>query len=1356
MTDLFDSQDIGTPARPTRIPTIVSPFDRPGGGGSSPVPVPASGGLSLARPILNTTARANPLQLIPNPVGQALRVGQSAPAPQVFPGLPDATTALSNKWSDPDVIAAVSTLDDPSRQALIDLDAQRVNSGGNPMTRQETINAAQAITTGTPTTAASTGSPLNIPGNLLSNLGDMVKSIPRIPAALIKEVTSLGQIDDTYGDNQIANLLNSPGFRMIPGAYVAQGLARGGEGVRELAMNPLFTALDLLPGASKLAEATDVVKVAKEAAEATGATIRPLGTLATRTLDEAGNLTPNMLGRSIDTIRNDTRIGQAMDSAFGKRARDLARTQIAGEERVAALAKGLIDDGTPETLLARRSLDMIRRAEELGWDESYRVDLTKRATSGDPAALNNLGAEELAWIHDARDIAHEYGTLNTSADALAQIIDPVSGRAEFYPADQVRKFEARRTKADHLEAVSNLRDQYMMPPDVLANTPLTGDTLLKELNTSYDPRFTKKQRQVHTKAITALLEAHGYDGKAFLKTLNANNLSDAATLQAHLDTFTPATLLPLDEVLNRTSTWRNADGTPDPQVRDLARALADKNVPRINQALSNLRSRTRFATPVSDVAFADTVRSLQRRYQLDTDITRAGSYSAKDATKARQAFDTSLAKTPPARFGPMIAERTDTLTTTRATSAVEQVVGRKLSPDEAGRVAGAVEIKNWQALDDLGVSSQQLRKIYSDTQSEIARTWQELSAAGADPVFLHNVSLNRARGLSNAKIGPVANSLSQVKDRALDMSPGVQDLGVSLTHQGMEILTRRASEDFIDHIATTYGKKQSDLVSMYEAEARDLATANPSLSVQGHLQRLIDRSWEKFDPDASGYSWGGSRLNKYREDTHFIPKALAKNLKSMNDPAKPFTAALNKVTNTFRIAVVGLSPRTQLYNILGGATMVMGETGPGVFKYAAEARAMVKNPETITNELLRATIGSAKRDILEGGMLRAPQVQAQVLAGRTLGRMWEDVQKARSTGRVKDLFGKAIDKSLDLNGFFDDTYRVMGYLYGKDKALRKGMTAEVAERAGMELTQKVMMDWTSLTPFERQTLKAVFPFYGFMNHAIRYVMRYPVDHPLRASILGSFARAEVEDSQLLPSSFLGSFFFGDTDASGNRKALNLTPINPFGDVANMMTFAGFLSATNPVLSTMFESVGLIRGEAELYPTLRYNPETGRLDGSRGNPLLMLAENIVPQTQLLTSLLGVNNSFRDRMARDPAGAVRFLASSVGLPILTRNYSIPQEVAKAEAARMKSEGSAKTAALKSGDWTQALKYPGLEADYDAVLDASPEQLAQYTPQGQDFYAALIEQAYGRQDRQASTNAEGRALRPQLDALLTSITP
>ena len=55
-------------------------------------------------------------------------------------------------------------------------------------------------------------------------------------------------------------------------------------------------------------------------------------------------------------------------------------------------------------------------------------------------------------------------------------------------------------------------------------------------------------------------------------------------------------------------------------------------------------------------------------------------------------------------------------------------------------------------------------------------------------------------------------------------------------------------------------------------------------------------------------------------------------------------------------------------------------------------------------------------------------------------------------------------------------------------------------------------------------------------------------------------------------------------------------------------------------STLFDSVGLTNsGKADLYPSLRFNPDTARLDMVQENPLVSFAKNTVPQSEILLTM-----------------------------------------------------------------------------------------------------------------------------------------
>jgi hypothetical protein len=151
---------------------------------------------------------------------------------------------------------------------------------------------------------------------------------------------------------------------------------------------------------------------------------------------------------------------------------------------------------------------------------------------------------------------------------------------------------------------------------------------------------------------------------------------------------------------------------------------------------------------------------------------------------------------------------------------------------------------------------------------------------------------------------------------------------------------------------------------------------------------------------------------------------------------------------------------------------------------------------------------------------------------------------------------------------------------------------------------------------------------------------------------------------------------------------------------------------------------LQQGSAELYPSLRFSPESGRLEGVRTNPLIAAVQNTIPQSEILLSLLGASTEFNRRIQTDPASAVRTLASAGGLPVLWRNFSVPQEVYRTELARIDSQDNTLNDALKSGNWQNANRYPGLAGVQQQIQQLPPEVVQQYTPPEQAAIRAQLE--------------------------------
>ena len=529
---------------------------------------------------------------------------------------------------------------------------------------------------------------------------------------------------------------------------------------------------------------------------------------------------------------------------------------------------------------------------------------------------------------------------------------------------------------------------------------------------------------------------------------------------------------------------------------------------------------------------------------------------------------------------------------------------------------------------------------------EFESSWRDLKAAGVDPVFMHHVTPGREASIDYPHAADVLRTPSQFKARVGDVTPYVRDPAVVLTHQGLELMSRRATEDFVGSVTDMYGRTVDDLRARFLPAARRRALRDPRIDVEGHLERLIGREFTEWDP-ASIIPWRAPRSTARAAATStrvYLPNTVATVIKQLHTPSRPFTltAALDPITNLFRTSVLALSPRFLLNNIVSGAVMVGARTSPGVFRYLRAAREAI-NDGTLPSEL-RFQLGESTRDLAE----------FNIRAGGTLRRLFDEAQQSTNptvarAGAVASPRCEAgagfVEGSYRLNALVDDTYRTMGYLHTRDRALTKGMTAEQAERAGLDAARKVLQTWDDMTPVERSILRRVMPWYSFAKLILGYVAKYPIDHPVRAAVTASIARAELDDLGTgLPETFLNVFFLGEPDDNGHVTALTPGGMNPFRDVANYFTLAGFLGSTNPLLSTILETAGIDTGTGgpELYPNLRYSPETGRLTVDNPNPLLTLVSNVIPQTRILTALTGTSAEYRELLATNPAAARRLLA------------------------------------------------------------------------------------------------------------------
>lgn len=1131
---------------------------------------------------------------------------------------------------------------DPVRNALVKLDYQRVQKGQSPISDEDTAKVIDAAVNKREVTKTPDRNPLNVVGNAVGDLREILTSLPRLPMALVHEAGALPHLGEEYakqieaGENPLSALAKSPGFRLIPGAYTLGNVAGGH--LDELAKHPLMTGLDVLPAASEAAGLTKAGRIAAEE----GA-MSPIRAALTRRVAEAGDeavmirkgplmgqdskLTYNRLGKAAQSVA-ESKIGEYLQTALGSAERDVTRHFAQGS----AWKGELIDPNGP-------SLDS--------------PNVTSTTEMKQVAEVARAGAKAMVGGYK------EFGITPERLAELSQDIHGWAGATDLAPNERA------------------FFDTVIAPGEAALAQRKLADGLLVEHGGEY------------------------YDVAAGNKLNSALERMNRTRAKVNGD------------VVSRLDKMLQAD--PHPRVQALRDGLADGSLSLVdaNREVTNMfRGKTRLGStshvgeggPPSNQTLAGLGNM---RAQL------------RDAMNAEKAYEGLRKSTPPPRFYDLIRDKA-------REQVVSQFVKRGESVDDINR---AILTSNYQAFPDITdpatgrILVKGLRREIDDTVGEVSRTWQDMADAGANPVYVHRVTNEQARGLLSGtkRIGLVP--ISSAKPRAIwDVTPHLDDITISLTHEASELLDRMIQEHVMDSVIGTFGRDAVEAAQELEPAARQIAASGKWAHVvapgEDAVAAILDQLYKKryMELDPSEFLPLNSNLRGKYNGKIVVPKTIGTVLQQLSAPGGVhLTSALQPIMGAFRTAVLPLSPRWHVNNVVGNTVTLGAEIGPqNVPKYLMLARDVLKGDAADIVGELRRGLGSHGKEY----------AIAQADVGMSTKRFWDKLDnhpavKARLE-EAKALTGKVVDRSFELNAMFDDMTRVAAYLYGKDKALAAGMSEDAAIQTGLNLTRKVLQQWDNYTPIERTVIRQLFPFYGFMRHIMSFTMRYPFDHPMRVAIMGSLARTELEDHLSgLPERFLNTVWLGRMNSHGDQKVLQFTGSNPFADVANMFTLAGFASASNPMISTVLQQLGVdtMTGGPDMYPELEFDPVTGKMVARHKALLPQLVQNVVPQAGVLTALAGQDDAYNQLARRDPQAANRMLMAGLGLPTSVRTYNIPQERMKRELSAQDAQSAALAQALKTGDFGEAMAYPALRPYLAQIATLrSQGKLAAYTPDQQ----------------------------------------
>lgn len=318
----------------------------------------------------------------------------------------------------------------------------------------------------------------------------------------------------------------------------------------------------------------------------------------------------------------------------------------------------------------------------------------------------------------------------------------------------------------------------------------------------------------------------------------------------------------------------------------------------------------------------------------------------------------------------------------------------------------------------------------------------------------------------------------------------------------------RYAQETLDILHNEFrGKAQDAFGSTVKAELRpDRFATGDDLAVA-----LSDNGLVAWDPKT------GKLLDAkdISADSAVLPSSLYESLKSYTAKREPgiLLKGYDKVTGGWKHAVLALSPRWHVGNIIGNAalaTLGAGLSPADIVTHVGEARRLVK--------------------AFEGGGDVPPQhLQAmeRLIAAGFNNPDLAKIENARAIGR-------AINKSYHFNGYVDSVNRTMVYLAKHEK----GVSAEAA----VQMALKASGDFSKMTPFERNVVRRILPFYSWQRHITRLAVSLPLEHPTR--VAWTLHLAELQN-RLHPDPGAENEFNEGTIPLPGGKRLNVRQAFPF-------------------------------------------------------------------------------------------------------------------------------------------------------------------------------------------------------------------
>lgn len=303
------------------------------------------------------------------------------------------------------------------------------------------------------------------------------------------------------------------------------------------------------------------------------------------------------------------------------------------------------------------------------------------------------------------------------------------------------------------------------------------------------------------------------------------------------------------------------------------------------------------------------------------------------------------------------------------------------------------------------------------------------------------------------------------------------------------------------------------------AKQQPLELVNP----RDPLGRALD-SW----PQPGSVLW---RRNEMRLVPADVRESFTKNFQRVDSKGQDILRLVfDKPNQIMKYFALALSPAWHAMNIIGNAGMAMIAGGLTPLDLSKSMMRVIDDYRKNADGSIAKTRRQVKKQLKSEGAspaaLRAAKSERSFFDVDTQRLETSGLTQAQQEWYATPLgnsplrettdkltrghrpFEALVNRSYEMNSFFDNLYRAAVF----DSKKMKGLPTERA----IKETLNAMGDFQRMSPFERNWVRRVFPFYTWQKHvATNLVTRLPIEHPFRVAWTLSIANQYATEDGLV-------------------------------------------------------------------------------------------------------------------------------------------------------------------------------------------------------------------------------------------------